>query len=287
MTHPTHYLTIAAFKVQRSEEAPNEFTLDDEIPAKARVRKLCSCGSTVFLDEDQQIWACSESGVQLEILDAYCTRLLSPRQLNDRTVPNFDLQHSEIDSLARLDETGEIEVFLKVKAKDRWIITDPLPIFESLSIKPFEADLLVQWYLTVGHGSLGDLGYSIIWNVAVPLHQRILRQLASSKSVPLYFVDATSLSIIGSRLLELHLIADTVSKAFNIHALLPEDDQERREELNLLALGHEASHLKFSEDMGICPEIGVYLISDPSSKNITKLYDHIKNCSLCQRFNPN
>src|SRR6267378_2871961 len=138
----THYLTIATFRVRDEDGGLNEVTIDDHIPEKAIIRKLCACGSRIEFDEDVRKWLCSESNTQLEV---YSVPLLSTAGLAGKSGLNMpELQDPQSDSLVRLDEKGELEVFLKIQAKDRWIISDPLRIFEYLSIKPFETDLLMS-----------------------------------------------------------------------------------------------------------------------------------------------
>lgn len=213
----------------------------------------------------------------------YCRPLFSAAELANKPVPTrSELQDAQIRSLVDLHETGDLEIFLKVQPKDRWIISDPLPIFENLNIQPFKTELLVSLYLSVGDRFTGEVDFSILWNVADPLHQKILRRLASSSAIPLYFFDEVSLSVIGGKLLRLPpWTSATVAEAFRLNATLPTDEQERCDQLSLITLGQHAAHLSISEKMGICPTMAVYLSSP--SKSVVELSEHIKNCSLCQR----
>jgi hypothetical protein len=280
MDTKTHYLTVATFRVKDKDDGRNEVEIDDDGPHKAIIRKLCICGSGIEFDEDARKWLCSESNTDLE---AYCVPLLSTAELAIKSGLNMpELEDPQSESLVRLDETGELGVFLKVQPKDQWIISDPLRIFENLSIEPFETDLLMRWLLSVGGDGLTDrLDFWIRWNLANPLHQKILKCLASSSNIPIYFLDASTLSMIGGQLFDpLPFTSKIVTEAFKLNSSLPKDESERRERLSLIALGQQTSHLSFSDKMGICPTIAVHLISP--SKNFFELSEHIKTCPLCQ-----
>jgi hypothetical protein len=276
----THYLTVATFRVKDKDDWLNEVTIDDHTSDKAIIRKLCICGSGIGFDEDARKWFCSESNTDLE---AYCVPLLSSAELASKSGLNRqELEDPQSESLVRLDKKGELEVFLKVQAKDQWIISDPLRIFETLSIKPSETDLLMRWFLSVGGDGLTDtVDFSILWDIADPVHQKILTCLASSSNIPIYFLDASTLSMIGGQLLNpLPFTSNIVTDAFKLNASLPKDQSERQERLSCIALGQQTAHLSFSDKMGICPTIAVHLISP--SKSVFELSEHIKTCPLCQ-----
>lgn len=278
----THYLTIAAFRVKDKDDGLNEVTIDDHIPDKAMIRKLCVCGSRIEFDEDARKWLCSESNTDIEV---YCVPLLSTAELASKSGLKMpELQDPQSESLVRLDEKGELEVFLKIQAKDQWIISDPLRIFEILSIKPFETDLLMRWFLSVGGDGLTDtVDFSILWNIDDPVHQEILKCLASSSNIPIYFLDASTLSMIGGQLLNpLPFTSKIVTNAFILNASLPKDQSERHERLSSIALGQDAASLSFADKLGLCPYIALFLISP--SKDEFDLPEHIKTCSLCQNL---
>lgn len=285
MAIKTHYLTTATFRVNDKDDRLNEVTIDDHTSDKAIIRKLCICGSGIEFDEDACKWLCSESNTDLEV---YCAPLLSSAKLASRSRLDMpELQDPQSESLAKLNENGELEVFLKVQSKDQWIISDPLRIFEILSIEPSETDLLMRWFISVGGDGLTDtVDFSILWDIADPANQEILTCLASSSTVPIYFLDANTLSMIGGQFLSpLPFTSKRVTDAFKLNASLPKDQTERRERLSCIVLGQQTVHLSFSEKIGICPTIAVQLISP--SKSAVELSEHIKTCPLCQgQMNP-
>jgi hypothetical protein len=286
MGNKAHYLTIATFQLKSNEEAFNEVTIDDHMNEKALVRKLCICGSGVQFEEDDRKWICSASGIELEITSSWnCTPLLDMTEMGQPGLYLTELRDPASTFAVDIGETGNLRAFLKVETKDQWTICDPLPIWSHLSIKPFETDLLINWSLSVEDNLTGGLSFTIDWDVANPVHRKTIERLASSKSIDLYFLDASTLSLIGAKVLELYQpsIQTEVTKATVLNDALPEDERQRREQLSSLALGREAAMLPLIASLGLCPKFADLILS-PSSEGIQDLVEHGKTCPLCQRF---
>lgn len=284
MDDTAHYLTSAAFRVHDKDDVINEVSLNDSIPYKTIIKKLCSCGSQIEFEKNQQLWYCSTSGTELEVFPWNHDPLLTQAEIGNKL--GFDvpeLQEPKRDSVVTLDETGGLHVLLKVQAKDQWIITNPLPIRDLVTIRPFETDLLIHWLLTVGDSFTGELDFTIVWNPAGAVHERVLKRLVSTAAIFCYFLDANSLSVIAAKPINLALgTSNHMAKALALYASLPEDHCERQEALSGIALGQEASVLSVSDKMGLCPEMTRFLISPLSSLDASEMSEHIKSCPLCQ-----
>ena len=285
MDTKTHYLTIATFRVKDSDDGLNAVTIDDHIPDQAIIRKLCICGSGIEFKEDGRKWLCSASGTELEVNCWNCNPLLSKTELVNPRSYASELQDPHINFVVTLGETGELEAFLKIKAKDRWMISDPLTTRDHLSIKPFETDLLITWSLSIADDLTSGLDFTIDWNVADPVHRRTLKCLQSSKTVALYFLDASSLSLIGGKALELYqpAIQAEIIKAFALNATLSKDEHQRREQLSSIALSREASMLSSIDKLGLCPQLTGYIVYYHSN-NADEMFEHMKTCPRCQQF---
>lgn len=284
MSTRTHYLTIATFRVKDNDEGLNEVTIDDHTPDQAIIRKLCICGSGVEFNEDGRKWFCSSSGAELEVNCWNCNPLLSKTELVNPRSYVSELQDPHINFVVRLGEAGELEAFLKIEAKDRWMISDPLTTRDHLTIKPFETDLLITWSLSIADDLTSGLDFAIDWNLADPVHQKTLECLASSKTIALYFLDAGSLSFIGGKTLELYLpgIQEEILKAFALNATLSMDEHHRREQLSSIALSREASMLGFMDKLGLCPQlVGFMLYSHRNEAD--EMLEHMKTCPRCQQ----
>jgi len=275
-----HYLTVAAFQLKDTDQAFNEVTIDERVSRQATLRKLCVCGSKIEFDQAQEIWFCSTSGTELEIGRLHCEPLVNIEEPTNYPGLRDELEHN--DSVVRVREDG-LEAFLKVRPKDQWMLCDPLGIFDNLLIKPFETELLLSWNISIGDTFTCELDFTILWNVADKIHQKILHSLASAESITLYFLDANSLSPICGKVLKLFQprIRNEVTRALALNAALPEDDEIRRERLESFALGQEASLLSFCEQMGMCTEVTTFLLS-PSTTAIDAMLEHTKTCPLCQ-----
>ena len=292
MDNKAHYLTVATFQLKGKEEAFNEVTIDDHMNEKALVRKLCLCGSGVQFEEGDRKWICSASGIELEVTNRWnCTPLLDLTELGQPGLYLPELKDPASTFAVDIGETGDPRAFLKVEAKDQWTICDPLPIFFHLSIKPFETDLLVNWFLSIDDNLTSGLSFTIDWNVANPVHRKTIERLASSKSIYLYFLDTSSLSLIGAKVLELDqsIIQAEVTKAIVWNDVLPKDERQRREQLSSIALGREAAMLPMIASLGLCPKFKDLLLLSLSSEGISEriedLVEHGKTCPLCQRSN--
>ena len=286
MDTKTHYLTVATFQVKDKDDDLNEVTIDDHIPDKAIIRKLCICGSGIEFNEDTHKWLCSASGTELEVTNSWnCNPLLSRTELGNLGLCVSELQAPHSKFVVTIGVTGELEAFLRVEPKDRWIISDPLPIFDYLSIKPSETDLLITWVLNIEDNLTSGLSFTIDWNVADPVHRRTIERLASSKTIALYFLDDSSNSLIGAKVLGLYqpLIQPEVTKAIALNASLSKDEHQRRDQLNSMALGHEALRLSLIDKLGLCPEMTRGL-SYPASIQPVEMSEHIKTCPRCQQL---
>ncbi|MEO7860590.1 MAG: hypothetical protein ABIU05_09115 [Nitrospirales bacterium] len=286
MGNKAHYLTIATFQLRGKEDAFNEVTIDNHANEKALVKKLCLCGSGVQFEEEDRKWICSASGIKLEVTNSWnCTPLLDMTELGQPGLYLTELRDRASTFAVDIGETGNLRAFLKIEAKDQWRISDPLPIWSHLSIKPFETDLLINWSLSVEDNLAIGLSFTIDWNVANTVHRKIIERLASSKSIGLYFLDASTLSLIGVKVLEHYQpsIQTEVTKAIVLNDALPKDERQRREQLSSLALGREAAMLPIIVGLGLCPKMTDFMLS-PSSEGIQDLVEHGKTCPLCQRF---
>ncbi|GAB1721425.1 MAG: hypothetical protein NTNFB01_03210 [Nitrospira sp.] len=277
-----HYLTVAAFQIKDTEQAFNEVTIDERVSRQATLRKLCVCGSKIEFDQKGEIWFCSASGTELDIGRLRCEPLINIEQPTNYPELRGELQDN--DSVMRAGEDGRLEAFLKVRPKDQWMLCDPLGVFDTLLMKPFETELLLSWNISIGDTFTCELDFTMLWNVADKIHQKILHSLASAESVTLYFLDANSLSPICGKVLKLFqpTIGNEVTRALALNAALPEDDEVRRERLQGFALGQEASLLNSCEKMGMCPELTTFLLS-PSATAMSAMLEHTKTCPLCQQ----
>ncbi|CAI4031796.1 hypothetical protein DNFV4_02215 [Nitrospira tepida] len=281
----SHYLTIATFRV-KDTQVPNEVEIDDRGSFKATIRKVCICGSPVEFDRDTGKWLCSASGADLDVKKWNCVPLIKGANLGNVDVS--DLKHPDCTSVVTFGEDGDLIALLKIEAKDHWVISDPLPIFECLSVKPFETDLLLRWFLNLEDDLSSGLSFEIFWNVADPNHRRVVECLNSSQSITIYFLDSNSLAVIGAAVLELYqpLIQSSVKQAFALIAALPKDENARREQLSALALGQEASMFSLADKMGICPVATGYMLdsSSLSLEKIAEMSEHMRNCPTCKRL---
>jgi hypothetical protein len=284
MGDTTHYLTSAAFRVHDKDDVINEVSLNDSIPYKTIIKKLCSCGSQIEFEKNQKLWYCSTSGTDLEILPFNHDPLLTQAEIGDKLgfeVP--ELRQPKRDAVVTLDETGGLHVLLKVEAKDQWMITDPVPIRDLVTVRPFETHLLMHWLLIVGDSFTGELDFTVACNPVDAVHERILKRLVSTAAIICYFLDANSLSVIAAKPINLALgTSNHVAKALALYASLPEDHCKRQEALSGIALGQEASKLSVADKMGMCPEMTRFLISPLSSMDVYEMSEHIKACPLCQ-----
>lgn len=281
MNNSTHYLTVAAFQLKDADQALNEITIDERVSREATLRKLCFCGSKIEFDKAGEVWFCAASGAELDIGRSRCEPLISIEEPTNYPELQDELQHS--DSIVRVGKDGRLEAFFKVSPKDQWMLSDPLGIFDNLLLKPFETELLLSWNISIGDTFTCELDFTILWNVADKIHQKILQSLASAESITLCFLDANSFLPISGKVLKLFqpTIRNEVTKALALNAALPKDDELRRERLQGFALGQEASLLSFCEQMGMCAEVTTFLLS-PSRTAIDAMLEHTKTCPVCQ-----
>jgi hypothetical protein len=280
----SHYLTIATFRVN-DIQLPNEVTIDDHMPFKATIRKVCICGSLVEFDLNTRKWLCSTSGAELEVNRWNSAPLLMGTELGNLNVS--DLEHPHCTSVVTFDENSNLVALLRIEPKDQWVISDPLPIFNNLTVEPFETDLLLKWYLSIDDNLSSGISFEIHWNVADPVHRRTVERLASSQNITLLFLDASSLVPLGASVLELYQpsIQAEVMKALALVAALPKEEKERREQLSMLALGRDASMLSFMDKQGLCPRFAGFLFcSSFSIEKVTEMMEHMKNCPICKEF---
>ena len=281
--HQQHYLTVAAFRMAKTH-GPNEVTIDEHMPFSAEIRKVCICGSSIEFEQESHVWLCSGSGVALNENLWNCAPLISGADFGNLDLSSLSDPHCA--SVMTFDENGNLITLLKIEAKDHWVISDPLPMFEHLSVKRFETDLLLRWSLHLEDPVRTGLSFELYWNLANPKDRQIVESLCSLQSTQIYFVDADSLSVIASKVLELHqpAIQSAAKQAFALIAALPQDESERREQLSAISLGQEASMFNFAEQMGMCPVvIGYMLASSLSHEKVTEMSQHLKDCPICQK----
>lgn len=281
----SHYLTIAAFRIEAAQTS-NEVTIDDHMPFNAVIRKVCICGASIEFEQESRKWLCSTSGVELKVNRINCAPLMTEANLENLDVSSLKEPHCS--SLVKFDEDGNLIALLKVETKDQWAISDPLEMFENISVKPFETDLLLRWFLSVKNDIGSSLSFEIYWNLVDPNDRRIVESLYSLHNITIYFVNADSFAVIGATVLELYQpsIQSAVKQAFALIAGLPNDENERREQLGAFALGQEASMYSFAEKMGICPAVTGFIFGSSSIESrMTEMSQHIKDCPLCQRSN--
>lgn len=281
----SHCLSVATFQVKNMERA-NEVMIDDHMPFPAIIRKVCLCGSSVEFDWDTHKWLCSVSAAELDVPHWNCTPMLKGASAGIIDVSGFE--HPDCTSVVKFGGNGDLLVLLKVEPKNQWIISDPLPVFDHLKAQPFETDLLLRWFINIEDNVSSGLSYEIFWNMADPTHRQIVESLASSKAVTLNFLDAGTLVPFGATVLELYQPSnqDAVTQALALTAALPKDENERREQLDALALGREASMLSFMDKIGLCPQmVGFFFHSSFSLEKATELADHMRKCSICRRSN--
>src|SRR5712692_1916928 len=193
-----HYLTCAAFFVKDDGQGSNEVIVNCSVGGnserKAVIRKLCVCGSPVTFDKNQMAWLCSDSGTDLEIPPWNSEPLVTPEASQSNLGPNMnDSRHPEREWVIAIDETGHLQLFIKVPKDHLWVISDPLTVADILQIKPIQTDLLVSWSLLIGDNFTGTLGsVEILLNIADSRDERILEHLASRSVVVLHFLDAES-----------------------------------------------------------------------------------------------
>ncbi len=283
--HKPHYLTIAAFRLADAHSS-NEVTIDDHISFKAAIRKLCICGASIEFDKESRKWLCSGSGAELGADRWNCAPLITEANFANLDVSNLKDPHCT--SLVKFGEDGNLMALLKVEAKDQWAITNPLQMFENISVKPFETDLLLRWFLSVEDNIGNDLSFEIYWNLVDPNDRRIVESLYSLQNITIYFVNSDSFAVIGATVLELYQpsIQSAVKQAFALIAGLPNDENERREQLSAFALGQEASMFSFADKMGICPVFTGFILGSYSTKRkMDEMSQHIQDCPLCRKSN--
>lgn len=283
--HKPHYLTIATFRITDAHSS-NEVTIDEHMPFNAEIRKVCICGASIQFNLESRRWLCSGSGSELNVNRWNCVPLITEGDFEKLDVS--DLKDAHCTSQVTFGEDNGLTALLKVEAKDRWIISDPLPIFEHLSVKPFETDLLLRWFLSFEDNLSSGLSFEIFWNLADPKDRQIVERLYSSQSITIYFVDSSSLDVIGATDLELYQpsIQSSVKQALALITALPNDEIQRREQLSAFALGQEASMFSFADKMGMCPVATGYLFAPTSlsREEITEMSQHVQDCPLCQNF---
>jgi len=291
-----HYLTCAAFFVKDHGHGSNEVLVDCSVGGnsdrKAVIRKLCVCGSPVMFDENQMAWSCSDSGTDLEIPSWNFEPLVTPEATQRNLGPNMsDLRHPERESVIAIDETGHLQLFIKVPKDHLWVISDPLTVADSLQIKPIQTDLLVSWSLLIGDDFTGGLGsVEILLNIADPRDERILEHLASRSMVVLHFLDAESLSAIGNKRLKPRPETSNTMNEVRYRVLrLPKEPREREAALQKLAEAQQISAMSDADKLGMCTWLDSWLgIPQSDSMSIgarqLMLEEHVKVCEVCQRM---
>ena len=152
MSIKNHYITSAAFFLDSGSPVNDEaiaecmFWSNPSLEGKALIRKLCTCGSRVTFDEKQRAWCCLDSGEDVGVSPWNAEPLIPSDHIDLDLEPiKTELSHPELDHLIKIDAPGHIQVFIKVPKERLWVIQDPLPVQDHLSIQPFEDDLQLRW----------------------------------------------------------------------------------------------------------------------------------------------
>jgi hypothetical protein len=219
---------------------------------------------------------------------------LLPAETSARAVESQrdELSNPERESIVLIDETDDIQVFVKVPEEKLWVIQDPLSVSDSLLIRPICTDLILNWSLEIGESSAERIDVNIPLNILDPVHEKILELLASGSVVGLHFVHANSLLALGQKcmrsLLGKSYISHLAAQAKSILQALPRESDAREAALRDFAMSKELGMMAWAERMGICME-PLYLLQqnrlgqlgDIDVLNL-KMREHVRSCERCR-----
>jgi hypothetical protein len=292
-----HYVTCAAFFLKRSHRDIHEPIINcsasnDSLYGDAVLRKLCICGSTVSFDEEEVGWLCRDTGERLEVVGRNLEPLLPPQAMSPKLAEHItEFSNPGFESIPIIDERGNLHVLSKVPEGKIWVIQDPLPVFDNVTIERIGLDLLLKWNLWIGESSTGEIDVEINFNIVDPAHESILALLASECEFTIHFFSSESTIAVASKQIKPGL-GETyrlcTEKVRAVLQALPKVEDARLEALDLFELSRSASQMSWAEKSGICLE-PLYLLSNSRSLSLEnlqeltqKLKDHAKTCERCR-----
>lgn len=288
-----HYVTCAAFflKDQADQNPPAavDCSAGNSLYGKALIRKRCICASDVIFDESLERWVCSTSGAELEVSSCNQEPILPPGNSADALEPHkAQFGNPEREAIFEIDEAGQIQVFVKVPDDQAWVIQDPLPVFDNLTLKTMYTDLILNWSLDVGDFSLGRISVEILLNIIDPVHERVAELLARGTVIGLHFFHAESFLALGYKTIKpsgAH--SYIVEHARSVLQALPREPNARETALQNFAETQELSVLAWAESAGLCTE-PLYILkqnrlADFKELNL-KLQEHREACERCRRI---
>jgi len=289
MVNQNHYFTIAALFVNDTDQAGDETTLDctlaEDIVGRVVVRKLCICGSKLLYDNSQTCWACADSGCELELTGFNLEPLATERMIGG--LPDslsLLLDDPGRQGLIGSDDFGHVALFVKILPKDLWLVQDPLPVFDHITVSMLRTAPVIRWFFDIGHRQKSVL-MKIPINILDPLEKDHLNELSNQDVVLLHFVHAETRIIVATKLIPPPVgIRDVIRKALD-HALCIPKDQYDFETAN--ADLQQASELS---TMAVLDRAGLLLCTEYKRRfavgqrfTLGDIADHVRSCEHCSK----